>query len=176
MRIISGLFKGRRIQVPKNLPVRPTTDRSKEGLFNILHHRIDFECTKVLDLFSGTGGISYEFSSRGAKNIFAIDEDKRCVNFIQKTALEFEMDIISIQGECLSYLEKNSILYDLIFADPPYNYEIKDYSNIVILAKKKLSNNGIIIIEHYKQKRLLEIPGFSFERLYGNNAFSFFYL
>ena len=176
MRIISGLFKGRRIQVPKNLPVRPTTDRSKEGLFNILHHRINFESTKVLDLFSGTGAISYEFSSRGAKNILAIDKNKQCVNFIQKTALEFEMDIIPVQGECLSYLEKNSILYDLIFADPPYNYEIKDYSNIVILAKKKLSNNGIIIIEHFKQKKLLEIPGFSFERIYGNNTFSFFFL
>ena len=82
-----------------------------------------------------------------------------------------------INGDSLKELKKiPKESFDLIFADPPYNYEIKDYSNIVILAKKKLCNNGIIIIEHFKQKKLLEIPGFSFERIYGNNAFSFFYL
>ena len=86
MRVISGVHKGRRIQAPKNLPVRPTTDRSKEGLFNILQHRLDFKSIKVLDLFAGTGSISYEFSSRGTKYVSAIDQNKSCVQFIQKTA------------------------------------------------------------------------------------------
>ena len=176
MRIISGKHKGRRIQVPKNLPVRPTTDRSKEGLFNILQHRFDFEFMKVLDLYSGTGNISYEFSSRGAKNISSVDQDKGCVQFIQKTSMDFEMQIVSIQEECYRFLQQNTISYDLIFADPPYNFEIEDYEKVIILSKKRLSINGIIIIEHFKNIKLSEIQGFSFERLYGNNVFSFFYL
>ncbi len=174
MRIIAGAFKGRRIQAPKNLPVRPTTDRSKEGLFNILQHRLDFESLKVLDLFSGTGSISYEFSSRGTKHVSALDQDRNCVDFIQKTAKDFGMKITAIQEECFHFLEQNLISYDLIFADPPYDFEIKNYENIVLLSKKQLSMNGIIIIEHFKQKELSKIQGFSFERIYGNNTFSFF--
>ena len=176
MRIISGTHKGRRIQVPKNLPVRPTTDRSKEGLFNILQHRFNFESMKVLDLYSGTGNISYEFSSRGAKNISAVDQDKGCVQFIQKVAMDFEMQIFSIQEECYSFLQQNTKSYDLIFADPPYNFEIEDYEKVITLSKKRLSIDGIIIIEHFKNRKLSEIQGFSFERVYGNNVFSFFYL
>jgi 16S rRNA (guanine(966)-N(2))-methyltransferase RsmD len=176
MRVISGVHKGRRIQAPKNLPVRPTTDRSKEGLFNILQHRLDFKSIKVLDLFAGTGSISYEFSSRGTKYVSAIDQNKSCVQFIQKTATALEMKIIAIQGECLRFLEQNSFSYDLIFADPPYNIEIHNYEKIILLSRQCLSKKGIIIIEHFKQTKLSEIQGFSFERVYGNSVFSFFYL
>ena len=87
MRVISGVHKGRRIQAPKNLPVRPTTDRSKEGLFNILHHRLDFKSIQVLDLFSGTGSISYEFSSRGTKHVSAIDQTGVVFSLLKKCLL-----------------------------------------------------------------------------------------
>tara|TARA_B100000497_G_C7308032_1_gene207845 strand:- start:6 stop:536 length:531 start_codon:yes stop_codon:yes gene_type:complete len=176
MRVISGVHKGRRIQAPKNLPVRPTTDRSKEGLFNILHHRLDFKNIQVLDLFAGTGNISYEFSSRGTKHVSAIDQNRNCVQFIKKVAIALEMKIIAIQEECFRFLEQNSISYDLIFADPPYNFEIDDYKKIILLSKKCLSKKGFVIIEHFKQIKLSEIQGFSFDRVYGNNVFSFFYL
>ena len=93
MRIISGTHKGRRITAPKKLPSPPTTDRSKEGLFNILQHRLDFETLNVLDLFSGTGNISYEFASRGVAKITAVDQNRHCVNFIKTTALDLELNI-----------------------------------------------------------------------------------
>ena len=174
MRVISGIHKGRRILAPKNLPVRPTTDRSKEGLFNILQHRLDFKSIQVLDLFAGTGSISYEFSSRGTKHVSAIDQNRSCVQFIKKVSIDLEMKIIAIQEECFRFLEQNSISYDLIFADPPYNFEIDDYKKIILLSKKSLSKKGIVIIEHFKQIKLSEIQGFSFDRVYGNNVFSFF--
>ena len=107
MRIISGTHKGRRISAPKKLPVRPTTDRSKEGLFNILQHRMDLKSLEVLDLFSGTGNISYEFASRGVKKILAVDQNRHCINFTQKTAAELELDINCLQGESITFLEKN---------------------------------------------------------------------
>ena len=108
MRIISGSHKGRRILAPKKLPVRPTTDRSKEGLFNILQHRLNFKSLHVLDLFSGTGNISYEFASRGVVNIAAVDQNRNCVNFIKKTAIELGLIIEISQCDSISFLEKKN--------------------------------------------------------------------
>ena len=104
MRIISGAHKGRRLIAPKKLPVRPTTDRSKEALFNILQHQYDWENTSVLDLFSGTGSISYEFGSRGVKNIIAVDQNKMCVDFIRKTSESLKLQIQVTQMDALKYL------------------------------------------------------------------------
>ena len=119
MRIISGSHKGRRVIAPKKLPVRPTTDRSKEGLFNILQHRLNFESLHVLDLFSGTGNISYEFASRGIANITAVDQNRHCVNFIKKTATDIGLTINSLQSDSITFLKKKVSHYDLIFGDPP---------------------------------------------------------
>ena len=94
MRIISGSHKGRRLSAPKNLPVRPTTDRSKEALFNILQNQYQWDVVAVLDLFSGTGSISYEFASRGVKNVIAVDQNKMCVNYIRKTSEQLEFPSI----------------------------------------------------------------------------------
>ena len=145
MRIISGTHKGRRISAPKNLPVRPTTDRSKEGLFNILQHRLEFESLIVLDLFSGTGNMSYEFASRGVSKITAVDQNRHCVNFIQKTAGNLELDINTIQSECITFLKKNTSTFSLIFADPPYDWEAEAYLNLLEQAKKRLDDSGIIM-------------------------------
>ncbi|WP_396179566.1 RsmD family RNA methyltransferase, partial [Flavobacterium sp.] len=98
MRIISGKYKGRRISPPKNLPVRPTTDMSKEALFNVLNNHFNFSGLKVLDLFAGTGNISYEFASRGCDNVIAVDGDFGCIKFIKQTAQEFDFTITAIKS------------------------------------------------------------------------------
>ena len=92
MRIIAGELRGRRLKTPTNLPVRPTTDLARESLFNILRNKIDFEELNVLDLFAGTGSISFEFISRGAKQVTSVDQDQRCIDFIKKSAKELEVE------------------------------------------------------------------------------------
>jgi 16S rRNA (guanine966-N2)-methyltransferase len=174
MRIISGQHKGRKIRAPKNLPVRPTTDRAKEGLFNILQHRFDLNQVQVLDLFAGTGNISYEFASRGAASVTAIDQNRHCVQFIQNTATALEMSISAIQSGTLEFLKQQKATYDLIFADPPYDFELEVYTKMIALTESLLSPEGIFIVEHDKHIDLSQIKGFNDNRTYGNNVFSFF--
>ena len=174
MRIIAGIYKGRRLKVPKNLPVRPTTDRSKEALFNILQHQIEFSKTRVLDLFSGTGSISFEFASRGVSQLTAVDKNRYCVKFIKTTAASLLIDIRIIQKDCISYLEKNKGEYDLIFADPPYDLSLNTYSNIIKLTINRLSVDGQLIVEHFNKIDLSGFEGFNNSRSYGSITFSFF--
>lgn len=176
MRIISGKYKGRRIIAPKNLPVRPTTDMAKEALFNILNNHFNFSDLKVLDLFSGTGNISYEFASRGAEPIISVDGDFGCVNFIRKTAKEFDMDITPIKSDVFKFLEKANAEYDIIFADPPYGMEQKEFETIVdlVFQNNLLSHDGMMILEHSKFTKLEEKEHFSFSKNYGGSVFSFF--
>lgn len=176
MRIISGKYKGRRIITPKNLPVRPTTDLSKEALFNILNHQFSFRELKVLDLFAGTGNISYEFSSRGAEPITAVDTDFGCVNFIKKTAQQFEMDITAIKSDVYKFLERSKIKYDIIFADPPYDFSQEQFDKIyqLIFENELLQDDGLLIIEHSSQTNMEHLEHFSNSRKYGGSVFSFF--
>jgi 16S rRNA (guanine966-N2)-methyltransferase len=176
MRIISGKYKGRRLNVPKKLPVRPTTDMAKEALFNILIHRFDFNDLSVLDLCSGTGNIAYEFSSRGAKNIVAVDKEFRCVKFIEQTASEFEMLIDAIKSDVFSFLERTPLTFDIVFADPPYAMPTEEFASIVqlIFDRKLLNSNGLVIIEHSKHTNLSNLENFDELKTYGGNCFSFF--
>lgn len=176
MRIISGIHKGRRIQAPKNLPVRPTTDMSKESLFNILRNQVDFTDLKILDLFSGTGNISYEFASRGATQITAIDADFGCVKFIKKTAEMLQMPIEVYKNDVFKFLAQHQVVYDLIFADPPYDLSQELFENIpaLIFEKALLNPDGILIVEHSKHTDLSKRPYFSFQKNYGGSTFSFF--
>lgn len=176
MRIISGLHKGRRITAPKQLPIRPTTDMAKEGLFNIINNRFHFKGLKVLDLFSGSGNISYEFASRGAGPIIAVDANVDCVKFIKKTAAELELDINPIKSDVFKYLEKAPVKADLVFADPPYDLEEDQFNKIVLLVMEKniLNPKGILIIEHSKHTKLSSLENYSESRKYGNSVFSFF--
>ena len=178
IRIISGIHKGRRIQAPKQLPVRPTTDRSKEALFNILNNQIDWQECSVLDLFSGTGNISYEFASRGSQQIVAVDSHPACTSFIQKTARELNLPIQVVKLEVTSFLERNQIPFDVIFCDPPYTFTAQQLSNLVelCLTPKHLSEEGLLVIEHIKHISLEELPGFIESRRYGQSVFSFFQL
>lgn len=176
MRIISGQFKGRRITAPKKLPVRPTTDMSKEALFNILNNLYYFDDISVLDLFSGTGSISYEFASRGTETITAVDEDFGCIKFINKTAEEFEMSIHAIKSDVYKFLETAKLEATVIFADPPYAFSFEQFSKIpeLIFKNKILADEGVLIVEHAKQMDLSKLPNFSYDKNYGGSVFSFF--
>ena len=143
MRIISGLYKSRKIVAPKSLPVRPTTDMAKEGLFNILNNHFYFDEISVLDLFAGTGNISYEFASRGTTNIICVDQDFGCIKFINQTAEAFKMPIHTIKSDVFKYLEKATVKSDIIFADPPYGFEDEQFYQISeLVLKNKLRVSG----------------------------------
>lgn len=176
MRIISGKYKGRKIIAPKKLPVRPTTDMAKEALFNILNNNFNFSGLRVLELFAGTGNISYEFASRGSQSITAIDGDFGCVAFIKKTATEFDFDITAIKSDVFSYLERAKSSYDIIFADPPYHLTQNEFEKIVTLIfdNEILDEEGMFIVEHSKETSLEHMINFSFSKRYGGTVFSFF--
>lgn len=176
MRIISGQFKGRRITAPKKLPVRPTTDMAKEALFNILNNSYYFDDISVLDLFSGTGSISYEFASRGTETITAVDEDFGCIKFINQTAEAFEMPIQTIKSDVFKFLETTKLRSTVIFADPPYAFSLEQFSRIpeLIFQNELLENEGVLIVEHAKQTDLSHLPNYSYSKNYGGNVFSFF--
>lgn len=176
MRIVSGKYKGRRIQAPKNLPTRPTTDRAKEALFNILNNRYYFDQISVLDLFAGIGSISLEFASRGTTTITSIDRHSKCVQFIHKTALALEAPIKTLKSDVFRYLESSSGQSDIIFADPPYEFSEIEFSKIhkLIFEQKRLKKNGLLIIEHSKHSDLSGFEYFSFQKNYGGSSFSFF--
>jgi len=178
MRIISGIFKSRKIVAPKNLPVRPTTDMAKEGLFNILNNHFYFDEITVLDLFAGTGNISYEFASRGTENIISVDQDFGCIKFINQTAEAFNMPIQTIKSDVFKYLEKATVKTDIIFADPPYGFTDEQFYQIpeLVFKNKLIHENGMLIIENSKHTDLSNQNNFSFKKSYGSNVFSFFEL
>ena len=174
IRIISGSAKGRRLLAPKNLPVRPTTDRAKEGLFNILQHQFSFENIVVVDLFSGTGNISYEFASRGVSEITAVEQNKKCIAFIDKTSKVLDFTIHTIQSDVIQYLTKSNKNFTFIFADPPYDWDYKAYEVLIDEAIPRLQEQGLLIIEHEKKYLFDRHSNWEYSRVYGNNSFSFF--
>ncbi len=176
MRIISGLNKGKRLTAPKKLPVRPTTDMAKEALFNILNNRYYFNEISVLDLFAGTGNISYEFASRGTREIIAVDNDYGCVKFITSTSQILDMSITALKNDVFNYLEKSKVKANIIFADPPYDMALEDFENIptLVFENDLLLENGALIVEHASQMDLSHIANFTEKRKYGGSVFSFF--
>lgn len=178
MRIISGKYKGRRIFPPKGLPVRPTTDMSKEALFNVLNNHFSFEGLKILDLFSGTGNISFEFASRGSTPITSVDADFGCVKFIKQVAAEYDFNIAATKSDVFTFLERNKATYDIVFADPPYGLDQKTFEKVVltVFEKEALQEDGMMIIEHSKYTKMDHLSNFSFQKSYGGSFFSFFEL
>ncbi len=176
MRIISGKLKGRRLRAPKNLPVRPTTDMAKEALFNIINNSYYFDSITVIDLFSGTGNISYEFASRGTQNIYAIDANYNCIKYISTTAKELDLEINTFKSDVYKFIDKTSTKADIIFADPPYDFEVEKFLEIVdtVFTKNLLKEEGVLIIEHSKQTDLSTHEKHSYDKRYGGNVFSFF--
>jgi 16S rRNA (guanine(966)-N(2))-methyltransferase RsmD len=178
MRIISGKHKGRRLTAPKKLPVRPTTDMAKESLFNILNNHFYLHEISVLDLFAGTGNISYEFASRGTTQITAVDGDYGCVSYIKKTAAALELDITAIKSDVYKFLERTHLKANIIFADPPYAFTQEQFERIaeLVFERDLLLEDGFLIIEHAKETKMEETPNFSFSKSYGGSVFSFFQL
>ncbi len=175
LRIISGAHKGRRISAPKKLPVRPTTDMAKESLFNILNNRFYFDEIKALDLFSGTGNISYELSSRGCTDVIAVDSSKACVSFIDKMSDELSTTgLFPVLSDVHHFLSRDFNKYDLIFADPPYDFEQYDELINLIFEKKMLKEDGLLVMEHQTRSDLSHLDNFESSRKYGNVRFSFF--
>ncbi|OUS00014.1 16S rRNA (guanine(966)-N(2))-methyltransferase RsmD [Flavobacteriales bacterium 33_180_T64] len=176
MRIISGQYKGRRITAPKKLPIRPTTDMAKESLFNILNNQYYFHEISVLDLFSGSGNISYEFASRGTEQITAVDANYGCIKFINETAESFEMNISTIKSDVFKFLEKTQQKHTIIFADPPYDFSTEDFAKIpqLVFQNDLLDDDGLLVVEHSKHTDLSAIKNYSHSKSYGGNMFSFF--
>lgn len=176
MRIISGTYKGKRLTAPKKLPVRPTTDFAKEALFNIFRTRIHFNEISVLDLFSGTGNICFEFASRGVEKLTAVDAHFGCVNYIRKISEELSFPITAVKSDVNKYLNTASQKFDIIFADPPYDFTTDQLESIVngVFDNNLLEEDGTLVIEHFKQNDISHLKHFSEVRKYGGSVFSFF--
>lgn len=175
MRIIRGLHRGRQIFPPKNLPVRPTTDFAKEALFNILEHQYDFTDLEILDLFAGTGSISYEFASRDCRIVTAVDSHQGCVTFIAETAKKLDFKNIKVfRSDVFKFLKQNKKPYHLVFADPPFNFEDLKMLPSLVLNKNILTNEGLFILEHPGSYDFSEHEFFTEHRNYGSVHFSFF--
>ncbi len=176
MRIISGKYKSQKLG-QKKLNCRPTTDFAKEGLFNLINNSFCFEDLVVLDLFSGSGNISFEFCSRGSENVTCVENNLICLNFIKSIKHKLKLNQLSIvKNDVFKFLKKNKNKFDLIFVDPPYNFNREKYVSIIniIINKNFLNENGNLIIEHSKYIKFEGISSFFDTKKYGKVNFSFF--
>ncbi|MBN2486962.1 MAG: RsmD family RNA methyltransferase [Bacteroidales bacterium] len=175
MRIVSGKLKGRQIPVRKNFSARPTTDFAKESLFNILNNYFDFDDTTVLDLFAGTGSISYEFASRGCKKIVAVEKEYRSYDFIRQTTRNLNLGSIQVvKVDAFSFIEKCTESFEIVFADPPYQMtNLKEIPDLV-LRGNVLKPGGWFVLEHGSDNNFNGHNGFREMRNYGGVHFSIF--
>ena len=176
MRIIGGEHGGRKINPPSKMPyTRPTTDIAKEGLFNVLQHKLDFESLKTLDLFGGTGSISYELASRGAQDLTIVEKDSQMFEFIKKTAVSLRIENLkTVKMEVFKFIEGCSERFDFIFAGPPYALTNIDDLPRKIFEKKLLNKNGWFVLEHTPRNEYKSFPFYKSEKNYGTTIFSFF--
>jgi 16S rRNA (guanine(966)-N(2))-methyltransferase RsmD len=176
MRIISGIHGGRKINPPAKMPfTRPTTDIAKEGLFNIIQNNLDIESLHVLDLFGGTGSISYELASRGAAAITIVEKDPVMSEFIRKTAADLAFENFKVlKMEVFKFIETANTEYDFIFAGPPYALATIDELPTKIFERKLLKKGGWFVLEHTPRNNYKKFPGYKTERNYGTTIFSIF--
>lgn len=175
MRIIGGNLKGIRFQPPQNIPTRPTTDFAKEGLFNVLTNNFNFANTRVLDLFGGTGSISYEFASRGCPDVTTIEIFPKCAAFIKKTAIALNLKGIHVlQMDVFKYIKNAHEKYNLIFAGPPYPLENLATLPDLIIQYQLIEGEGWFILEHNPNHDFEQHPHFYRSKNYGTTIFSIF--
>ncbi len=175
MRIIRGKYGRRRFDVPNNITARPTTDFARENIFNVLENIVDFEECEALDLFAGTGAISFEFLSRGCRQVTCVEKSAIQYGFIKKVKELLKDDnLLAIKGDVFRFVDSASRKYDIIFADPPY--DLPNFAEVPerILASKMLKDDTIIIIEHSKKYDFSHLPHFYEHRTYGSVNFSIF--
>ncbi len=176
MRIISGKYKGKHIVPPKSFKARPTTDFAKESLFNIISNNYNYENISALDLFSGTGGISYELASRGCPNVISVELDPNHHAFIRKTVEELGLrdQVRALKQNAFVYLKGCKQKFDFIFADPPYDMEGIELIHDIIFGRELLTDEGWFILEHSKDREFSDKPFFIERRSYGSVNFSIF--
>jgi 16S rRNA (guanine(966)-N(2))-methyltransferase RsmD len=176
MRIVSGIFKGRRFSPPPQITARPTTDFAKESLFNVLNNRLDWDELCVLDLFAGTGSISYEFASRGAKRVVSIEMSDRHLTFIHKIIGELQLGRIihPFKMDVFRYIQQGKERFDVIFADPPYMMKELELLPELVLNSNLLNEGGLFILEHSSKNNFSAHPLFLEHRGYGNVNFTLF--
>ena len=176
MRIIGGEHGGRKINPPSKMPkTRPTTDVAKEGLFNIIENNLTISSLKTLDLFGGTGSISFEFASRGAKEITIIEKDTVMYEFIKKTAKELKLENFKVvRMDVFKFISQCTERFDLIFAGPPYALATIDDLPKVIFEKQLVSPKGWFVLEHTPGNNYKKLPFYVTERNYGTTIFSIF--
>ncbi|HBJ77200.1 MAG TPA: 16S rRNA (guanine(966)-N(2))-methyltransferase RsmD [Porphyromonadaceae bacterium] len=175
MRIISGIYRGKRFELPAGFKARPTTDFAREGLFDILSNRFDFSSLHALDLFAGTGAISLELSSRGAERVVCVEMNrlhflhiKQCIKSLQDTS------VVPICGDVFRYIKAEREQFNFIFADPPYDLSTLEDIPERVLSSNLLLGDGLFVLEHSKKNDFSSMPEFVEKRVYGNVNFSFF--
>ena len=177
MRIIAGELKGRRLDPPaKSWPTRPTTDFAREGLFNILHNREDFEAMHALDLFGGSGSHSFELISRGCEDVTYVDNFKGCIEFVKLKAREWKIEdkIQIVQDDVLKFINRGNQSFNYIFAGPPYPLKELGQIPALIFDHNVLSRDGLFILEHNFKYDFAKFKHFKEMRKYGSTLFSFF--
>ena len=176
MRIISGIHGGKRISPPSNMPyTRPTTDIAKEGLFNVLQNNLDIEELKTLDLFGGTGCISYELASRGVQDVTIVEKDTSMYDFIKKTSAQLVFENFKVvKADVFKFIENTTEQYDFIFAGPPYALGTIDELPKKIFSLKLLTPKGWFVLEHTPRNNYKKFEGYKTERNYGTTIFSIF--
>jgi 16S rRNA (guanine966-N2)-methyltransferase len=176
MRIIGGDMGGRKIRPPAKMPyTRPTTDIAKEGLFNVIENNLDITSLKTLDLFGGTGSISYELCSRGAREATIVEKDTTMYEFIKKTSQELKLTNLQVvKMDVFRYIAQCNEQFDLIFAGPPYALTNIDEIPVKVVEKGLLTKNGWLILEHTPRNNYAGFPLFTTSRNYGTTIFSIF--
>ncbi len=175
MRIIAGTLRGRRLNPPANLPVRPTTDMARESLFNILNNYVDYEESAVMDLFAGTGAVSFEFVSRGAKEVTSIDINNACTEYIKSAAQQMNVkNIHVVRADVFDLLKRAYKKFDIVFADPPYALQDLPKLPDIVFQSNVLTDDGVFILEHPKEFEFENHPHFWQHRAYGKVNFTFF--
>lgn len=175
MRIIAGTLRGRRLNPPDRLPVRPTTDMARESLFNILNNYVDYEECSVMDLFAGTGAVSLEFVSRGAREVTAIDINAQCTDFIKQCASQFGVhNLRVVRADVFDLLKRANRRFDIVFADPPYAIDNLASLPDLVFRQQVLTDDGIFVLEHPRDYSFEEHPHFWQHRAYGKVNFTFF--
>lgn len=176
MRIIGGIHGGRKINPPSKMPyTRPTTDIAREGLFNILQNNLDFSAVKSLDLFGGTGAISYELASRGVTDLTIVEKDQAMYEFIKKTSAILQLQNCKVvKLDVFKFIDQCSDTYDFIFAGPPYALETIDTLPVLVAEKHLLQPGGWFVLEHTPRNGYKTFPMYVTERKYGTTIFSVF--
>ncbi len=175
MRIIRGKYGRRRFDVPTNITARPTTDFARENIFNVLENLIDFEGKTALDLFAGTGAVSFEFLSRGCRQVTSVEKAPTQYNFIRSVAAKLDdSNIRVVRADALRFIDTAVTAFDIIFADPPYNMEGFGEIPAKVLASKLLKPGSIFVMEHSRAYDFSSLPNFAEHRAYGSVNFSIF--